>query len=76
MLWLPWVAVIVALVLEQIYRSRVAALSAAFRDNIFSDLVFELANPTINVYANEVLLVALGWKSYDNYLAEMKMLLI
>ena len=51
------------------------ALSAAFYHNMLSDLAFELSNPTINVYANEVLLVALGWKSYDTYLAEMKSLL-
>jgi len=51
------------------------ALSAAFYHNMLSDLAFELSNPTINVYANEVLLVALGWKSYDTYLTEMKSLL-
>jgi hypothetical protein len=51
------------------------ALSAAFNQNVLSDLAFELSNPTINVYANEVLLVALGWKSYDTYLEEMKSLL-
>jgi len=51
------------------------ALSAAFNHNMLSDLAFELSNPTINVYANEVLLVALGWKSYDTYLAEMTSLL-
>jgi len=50
-------------------------LSAAFYHNILSDLAFELSNPTINVYANEILLVALGWKSYDTYLAEMRSLL-
>lgn len=52
-----------------------AALSAAFHHNMISDLAFELSNPTINVYTTEVLLVALGWKSYDTYLAEMKSLL-
>lgn len=51
------------------------ALSDACYDNTLSDLAFELSNPTINVYANEVLLVVLGWKSYDTYLAEMKSLL-
>lgn len=51
------------------------ALSAAFYQNMFSDLAFDLCNPTINVYANEVLLVALGWNSYDRYLTEMKSLL-
>ena len=52
-----------------------AALSAAFSHAMLSDLAFELSNPTINVYANEALLVALGWKSYDTYLAEMTSLL-
>ena len=51
------------------------ALSVAFNQNVLSDLAFELSNPTINVYANEVLLVVLGWKSYDTYLEEMKSLL-
>ncbi len=47
------------------------ALSLAFRDNTWSDLAFELSNPTINVYANEILLTALGWTTYDRYLAEI-----
>lgn len=51
------------------------ALSHAFYDNMLLDLTFDLSNPTINVYANEVLLVALGWTSYDKYLVEMKSLL-
>jgi hypothetical protein len=52
------------------------ALSASFEHNVLADLAFELSNPTINVYASEVLLLALGWKSYDTYLGEMKSLLI
>jgi len=51
------------------------ALSEAFSENVSSDLAFELSNPTINVYANEVLLIALGWTTYDKYFAEMKALL-
>jgi len=51
------------------------ALSVAFYHNMLSDLTFDLSNPTINVYAKEVLLVALGWKSYETYLTEMKALL-
>ena len=51
------------------------ALSVAFDQNMLSDLAFELSNPTINVYASEVLLGALRWKSYDTYLAEMKAML-
>lgn len=60
---------------HEVTKNIFGALSAAFYDNILSDLAFELSNPTINVYANEVLLLALGWKSYDTYLAEMKALL-
>lgn len=51
------------------------ALSTAFSDNMFMDMAFDLSNPTIKVYANEILLVALGWKSYDSYLDEMRSLL-
>jgi hypothetical protein len=51
------------------------ALSAAFYPQMLSDLAFELSNPTITVYANEVLLVALGWNTYDKYLAEMESLI-
>ena len=32
-------------------------------------------DPTINIYAGEVLLTALGWTTYDTHLAEMKELL-
>ena len=60
---------------HEVTRNVFDALSAAFYHNMLSDLAFELSNPTVNVYANEVLLVALGWKSYDKYLAEMKSLL-
>jgi len=60
---------------HEITKNVFGGLSAAFYHNMFSDLAFELSNPTINVYANEVLLVALGWKSYDTYLAELKSLL-
>lgn len=51
------------------------ALSAAFSDNMWFDLAFDLSNPTITVYASEVLLIALGWTTYDKYLAGMKSLL-
>jgi hypothetical protein len=51
------------------------ALSKAFSKNVWSDLAFELSNPTITVYADEVLLIALGWTTYDKYFAEMKALL-
>ena len=52
-----------------------SALDRSFSDNPFSDLAFDLGNPTINIYAGEVLLTALGWTTYDTYLAEMKELL-
>lgn len=51
------------------------ALSAAFHDNMLFDLGFELGNPTITVYASHVLLVALGWTTYDKYLGGMKSML-
>jgi hypothetical protein len=51
------------------------ALSVVFSDNVFSDLAFEISNETICIYANEILLTALGWTTYDIYLDEMKRLL-
>lgn len=47
------------------------ALSAAFYNNMWANLAFDLSNPTINVYANEILLTALGWTTYEKYLAEV-----
>jgi len=52
-----------------------SALDWSFSDDPFSDLAFDLGNPTINIYAGKVLLTALGWTTYDTYLAEMKELL-
>ena len=51
------------------------ALSAAFLSNPLSDLAFDLGNPTIPIYASEILLTALGWNSYEKYLVEMAELL-
>ena len=51
------------------------ALSEVFYDNVFCDLAFEISNETICIYANEILLTALGWTTYDIYLDEMKSLL-
>jgi hypothetical protein len=51
------------------------ALNAAFADNIFADLAFELSNPSMNIYAREVFLIALSWRSYETYLAEIKQLM-
>jgi len=50
-------------------------LSRAHKENMLSDLVFSLSNPSITVYANEVLLIALGWTTYEKYLSEMEALL-
>ena len=50
-------------------------LSRSFKENTFADLAFSLSNPSITVYANEVLLVALGWITYEKYVSEMETLL-
>ena len=47
------------------------ALSAAFSQNMWADMAFEVSNQTINVYANEILLIALGWTMYQKYQAEL-----
>lgn len=60
---------------HEVTRNVFRALSAAFYDNMLADLAFELSNPTISVYANEVLLTALGWRSYEMYLAGIRALL-
>ena len=52
-----------------------AALSKAFRHNMMYDLAFDISNPTITVYANEVLLGALRWQTYDQYQGEMRQFL-
>ena len=50
-------------------------LSFSFIDNPLSDLAFSLANPSINVYASELLQVALKWGSYEKYVSELEALL-
>jgi len=50
-------------------------LSSCFREDVFNDLAFSLSNPGIAVYANEVLLTALHWETYEEYLSEMGALL-
>jgi len=52
-----------------------AGLNDAFYDHPFADLAFDLGNPTIPIYARENLVTALGWTTYERYLAEMKRLL-
>ena len=51
------------------------ALSAAFYNNALYDLAFEIDDPGITVHANEVLLGALGWKTYERYEAEIRSML-
>jgi hypothetical protein len=51
------------------------ALSAAFREDMWADLAFELSNPTINSYASEILLTALGWRTYNTYVAGVSAML-
>jgi hypothetical protein len=50
-------------------------LAAAFDNNPHWDLIFELKNMTVSICAGPLLFLALGWKSYDLYLAEMTELL-
>jgi hypothetical protein len=57
---------------NDVTRNVFRALTAAFCDSVWSDLAFELSNPSMSVYAGEVLLVGLGWTTYDKYLVEMK----
>lgn len=60
---------------HKVTRNVFNTLSNAFCDTMMADLAFELTNPTINVYANEILLTAMNWKTYEIYLHEMKTLL-
>lgn len=50
-------------------------LTDAHYDNPFRDLAYDLGNPSITIYANEVLLGALRWYDYDTYFREMNELL-
>lgn len=61
---------------HDVTRAVFAALDWAFRNNMWADLAFDLSNPTINIYAGEILHTALGWSSYDTYVVEMKKLLL
>jgi hypothetical protein len=38
-------------------------------------LAFDLGNPTIIIYANEILLCGLKWTTYEKYRSEMEDLL-
>ncbi len=50
-------------------------LATSFRDNLIYDLAFDLENPTIDIYANEILLGALHWTTYEKYKEEMEALI-
>jgi hypothetical protein len=50
-------------------------LYEAFSENALYDFAFDLDNPSITIYANEVLLGVLQWHTYDHYLSEMQALL-
>jgi hypothetical protein len=61
--------------LNPVNKAIFSALNDAFYEHPFADLAFDLGNPTIPIYASEILETALGWITYDAYLAEMKQLL-
>ena len=50
-------------------------LYQAFSENMLYGLAFDIGNPSITIYANEVLLGVLQWHTYDHYLSEMRDLL-
>ena len=50
-------------------------LAIAFWDKPLNDLAFDLGNPTIDIYANEILLGGLNWTTYDKFRVEMEDLL-
>lgn len=51
------------------------ALALAHANDQLRDLAYDLGNPTITVYASELVLGILIWTTYDAYLAEMTNLL-
>ena len=59
----------------EVTRTVFGALSRSFERDMLYDLAFDVGNPSITVYANEVLLGALGWLRYDQYESEMRSLL-
>jgi hypothetical protein len=52
-----------------------ALLANAFDNDPNWDLIFELENVTVSICAGPLLFLALGWSSYEVYLAEMNDLL-
>jgi len=43
-----------------------------FWNNPTYDLTYDLGNPTIDIYVNEILLGGLNWTTYDKSRAEME----
>ncbi len=61
--------------LHEINRKIFQGLSLAHYADPLRDLAYDLSNPTITIYANEVLLGALKWTTYETYVAEVTALL-
>lgn len=51
-------------------------LVISFWNNPMYDLAYDPGNPTIDIYANEILLGGLGWSSYVKYRSEMEKLIV
>ncbi len=60
--------------LREVNKKVFAALSLAYEDDPFADAAFDPGYPTVTVLANEILLAALQWTTYERYLSEMKAL--
>lgn len=50
-------------------------LAVTFWNNPLYDLAYDISNPTIDIYANEILLGGLNWTTYERYRSEMEQLL-
>jgi len=50
-------------------------LTVAFLDNPLYDLAFDLGNPTIEIYASEILIGGLNWTTYGEFRPEIEELL-
>lgn len=51
-------------------------LVEAHYENMMLDLAFDLSNPSITIYANEILINVLKWRTYEVYLKEMNSLIV
>ena len=47
-------------------------LVLTFWNNPLYDLAYDLGNPTIDIYANEILLSGLGWATYEKFRSELE----